>query len=85
MGRTDERNHDMQAVVNPTPQEIRLRCREIQRTWTRREEWTRAGRPRRTWTAPTVRTADVLAAAGQIAGDERAASVAAFERAADVS
>ena len=37
---------------DPTPNEIRQRCMEVQDTWKPSQEWARAGRPNRDWTAP---------------------------------
>lgn len=56
---------------DPTPLEIRLRCREIQKKWKARQEWVHAGKPTRTWTAPTVRTSDLTAAAREVLAEEQ--------------
>ena len=51
----------MRAKPDPTDQQIRDRCRQVQRKWTRRERWKRAGRPPRL-TCPVVRVSDFSAA-----------------------
>ena len=60
-----------QAIPDPTPLEIRNRCREIQRTWKPRQEWVHAGKPLRTWTAPTVRVSELAAAASEVLEESR--------------
>lgn len=69
----------------PSPQEIRLLAADIQATWTRRQEWRRAGRPSRRWSVPVVPLAEMAAAAGQVIGEDMAASDYAMERAASES
>ena len=51
----------MRARPDPTPLEIRDRCRQVQRKWSRRERWKRAGKPPRL-TCPVVRVSDFSAA-----------------------
>lgn len=44
------------AVPDPTPEEIRQRCAEIQREWSPEEEYRRrAHRPETGWRVPEVR------------------------------
>ena len=57
--------------TDPTPLEIRLRCREIQSKWEPKDEWRHAGKPQRTWTAPTVQVTDLAAAASEVLADEQ--------------
>ena len=48
---------------NPTPEEIRNRCHDIQETWNRRERWKRTGKPiPRPWTVPIIRVGEIAAA-----------------------
>ena len=49
------------ATIDPTPLEIRDRCRQVQRKWSRRERWKRAGKPPRL-TVQVVGVSDFAAA-----------------------
>jgi hypothetical protein len=49
--------------LDPTPEEIQQLCREVRRTWDRRERWKRSGKPRpKPWIVPFVRVGEIMAA-----------------------
>ena len=54
---------------DPTPAEIRRRCREVQDTWKPSQEWQRAGRPERGWTAPVTTISDLSGIVEEWAAD----------------
>ena len=53
----------MRAKPDPTEREIIDRCRQVQRQWSSRERWKRAGRPPRL-TVAVVRASEFAAAIG---------------------
>jgi hypothetical protein len=59
----------MKAKPNPTPDEIRKLCHDVQRTWSRRERWKRSGKPNpRPWTIPLVNVGEIMAAVRDMEG-----------------
>lgn len=55
----------------PNPNDIRLACLQIQASWTRRQEWSHAGKPSRRWVPPVVGVRDMAAAVNEETEDER--------------
>ena len=55
--------------TDPPPQEIAERALEVQATWDERKEWSRAGRPIRTWTAPLSRIGELEASMEEFISD----------------
>jgi len=56
-------------MYEPTPEEIKLKCREIQEGWNARQEFSRAGKPNRSWMAPIVNQMELTEAVQEFCSD----------------
>ena len=55
--------------TDPTPQEIAERALEVQATWDSHKKWSRAGKPKQTWTAPVAQLGELAACAEEFVSD----------------
>ena len=61
----------MRPKPDPTHDEIEKRCHDVQRAWSRRERWKRAGKPRPPhWNVPLIRVGEIAEAACDTMGME---------------
>lgn len=64
MNHNRKSSQPMQRRDDPTPEQIRERCREIRAEWSDSTRRRRAGRVQRPWTVPEVRQLRQLTASG---------------------
>ena len=57
--KSERRNRVLEASYEPTPEELRRACDDIQNHWTRRERARRTVMKIDHWTAPMARTSDI--------------------------
>lgn len=57
--------------TDPTPNQIAARSREIRDAWSEKTEWSRAGKPKQTWTAPVAQLGELAASVEEFVVDHR--------------